>query len=59
MDVTDTFDRKVAALLCHRSQVGDGAGFEARISEWLAAGAAVAGLAEGRLAESFRVVACP
>lgn len=59
VDVTDTFDRKVAALLCHRSQVGDGAGFEARISEWLAAGAAVAGLAEGRLAESFRVVACP
>jgi LmbE family N-acetylglucosaminyl deacetylase len=59
VDVTDTFDRKIAALLCHRSQVGDGEGFDARIREWLSAGALAAGLGEGRLAESFRVVPCP
>ena len=59
VDVTDTFDRKIAALLCHRSQVGDGEGFEARIREWLSAGARAAGLPDGRLAESFRVVPCP
>jgi LmbE family N-acetylglucosaminyl deacetylase len=59
VDVTDTFDRKVAALLCHQSQVGDGQGLEARLREWLSAGAAAAGLGEGRLAESFRVVPCP
>jgi len=59
VDVTDTFDRKVAALLCHRSQVGEGAGLEARLREWLTAGAVAAGLPEGHLAESFRVVATP
>jgi LmbE family N-acetylglucosaminyl deacetylase len=59
VDVTDTFDRKVAALMCHQSQVGDGQGLEARLREWLSAGATAAGLAEGRLAESFRVVPCP
>jgi LmbE family N-acetylglucosaminyl deacetylase len=59
VDVTDTFDRKIAALMSHRSQVGDADGLEPRIREWLTAGAQVAGLAEGRLAESFRVVPCP
>jgi LmbE family N-acetylglucosaminyl deacetylase len=59
VDVTDTFDRKIAALLCHRSQVGDGEGFDARIREWLSSGARAAGLPEGRLVESFRVVPCP
>jgi LmbE family N-acetylglucosaminyl deacetylase len=59
VDVTDTFDRKVAALFRHQSQVGDGAGLEARLREWLSAGARSAGLAEGRLAESFRVVRAP
>jgi LmbE family N-acetylglucosaminyl deacetylase len=59
VDVTDTFDRKIAALLCHRSQVGDGEGFEERIREWLAPAARAAGLPDGRLAESFQVVPCP
>jgi len=59
VDVTDTFDRKIAALLCHRSQVGDGEGLEARLRGWLSAGARAAGLADGRLAESFRVVPTP
>jgi LmbE family N-acetylglucosaminyl deacetylase len=59
VDVTDTFDRKIAALLCHRSQVGEGEGLDARLREWLSAGGRDAGLAEGRLAETFRVVPCP
>jgi LmbE family N-acetylglucosaminyl deacetylase len=59
VDVTDTFDRKLAALLCHRSQVGDGQGLEDRLRGWLSAGASAAGLPEGRLAESFRAVALP
>ena len=59
VDVTDTFDRKLAALLCHRSQIDDPAGLEARLRQWLSAGAAAAGLPPGRLAESFRVVPCP
>jgi LmbE family N-acetylglucosaminyl deacetylase len=59
VDVTDTFDRKIAALRCHRSQVGDGQGLDDRLREWLSAGARAAGLPDGRLAESFRVVATP
>jgi LmbE family N-acetylglucosaminyl deacetylase len=59
VDVTDTFDRKIAALLCHRSQVGDAEGLDARLRQWLSAGAYAAGLPEGRLAESFQVVVCP
>jgi LmbE family N-acetylglucosaminyl deacetylase len=59
VDVTDTFDRKVAALLCHSTQVGDAEGLEPRLREWLTAGARAAGLAEGHLAESFRVIPCP
>jgi LmbE family N-acetylglucosaminyl deacetylase len=59
VDVTDTFERKVAALLRHRSQVGDGDGLEGRLRQWLSAGARDAGLPQGRLVESFRVVPCP
>ncbi|MGH9018401.1 MAG: PIG-L deacetylase family protein [Acidimicrobiales bacterium] len=59
MDVTDTFDRKLAALRSHRSQVGDGDGLEERLRQWLSAGARAAGLPDGRLVESFRVVVCP
>ena len=59
VDVTDTFDRKIAALLCHRSQVGEAEGLDARLRGWLTAGAVAAGLAPGRLAESFQVVPTP
>jgi LmbE family N-acetylglucosaminyl deacetylase len=54
VDVTDTFDRKVAALRAHVSQTGrmdDLAGF---LRTWLEAAAARGGLAPGRLAEAFR-----
>jgi LmbE family N-acetylglucosaminyl deacetylase len=54
VDVTDTFDRKVAALRAHVSQTGrmeDMAGF---LRTWLEAAGARGGLAPGRLAEAFR-----
>lgn len=56
VDVTDTFDRKMAALRAHRSQVADGDALEDRIRGWLSAQALAVGLPEGRLVESFRVV---
>ncbi|MHB8439220.1 MAG: PIG-L deacetylase family protein [Acidimicrobiales bacterium] len=56
VDVTDTFDRKVAALRRHVSQVGDGEWVESRMREWLAPTAQQAGLDPGRLAESFQAV---
>lgn len=59
VDVTDTFERKIAALRCHVSQVGDGEGLDDRIRGWLSQAGRAAGLAEGRLAESFRAVAIP
>ncbi len=54
VDVTDTFDQKVAALRAHRSQTGhfdDLAGF---LRSWLAGTAESAGWPDGRLAEAFR-----
>jgi LmbE family N-acetylglucosaminyl deacetylase len=57
VDVTDTFDRKLAALRRHVSQEVDRDGsLEARLRGFLAANAARAGMAEGRLAEGFRRV---
>ncbi len=34
VDITDTFDRKVAALRRHRSQVGEGEWIDERIRTW-------------------------
>jgi len=59
VDITDTFDRKIAALRCHRSQVGEGEWLDERLRVWASAGARAAGLGEGRLAEVFHVVATP
>jgi LmbE family N-acetylglucosaminyl deacetylase len=56
VDVTDTADRKLAALRCHRSQYTDWDGLEERVRGWLAATAKMNGLEEGRLAEQFVVV---
>ena len=56
IDVTDTFDRKLGALRAHESQTGDRADLEDMLRGWLRAGAEAGGLAEGRLAESFKVV---
>jgi LmbE family N-acetylglucosaminyl deacetylase len=56
VDVTDAFDRKLRAILSHESQMTDPDGLELRMREWLAANAAEGGLAEGVLAEAYRVV---
>ena len=56
VDVTDTADRKLAALRCHRSQYTDWDSLEERVRGWLAATAKANGLEEGRLAEQFVVV---
>lgn len=57
VDVTDAFDRKVAALRAHVSQETDRDGqLEERIRGWLSANSAGAGLGDGRLAEGFRRV---
>lgn len=56
VDVTDTFDEKLAALRSHTSQVGDGVGLERRLRMGFGAYAREAGLGEGRYAEVFQVV---
>ena len=56
VDVTDAFDRKVAALLAHESQHGDqGEEMAARIREWGEDHATDAGL-PGRIVEGFRAI---
>ncbi len=57
VDVTDTFDRKIAALLRHRSQVGDGEGLDDRLRDGPAGGRRPAW--PPALAESFQVVVIP
>jgi LmbE family N-acetylglucosaminyl deacetylase len=56
VDVTDTADRKLAALRCHRSQYSDWDALEERVRGWLEATAKMNGLEPGRLAEQFVVV---
>jgi LmbE family N-acetylglucosaminyl deacetylase len=56
VDVTDTFERKVAALRSHVSQVGHREDLEEMLRGWLTVIAQTHGLPEGRLAEAFRVV---
>ena len=56
VDVTDTVDAKLAALLCHESQHPDPAQLETTIRTWLTTNAQTAGLPETRLAEPFTVI---
>jgi len=56
VDATDSFDRKLAALRSHRSQVGDGEHLEVLLRNWMSGTALAAGLPDGRLAEAFHVV---
>jgi LmbE family N-acetylglucosaminyl deacetylase len=57
VDITDTFDRKLAALRAHASQTAHlGDGLEKLLREWNGANAAAAGLPLGRLAEAYQVV---
>jgi len=57
VDTTSTIDKKIEALKCHKSQVGDGERLEPMLREWGGLIAKNAGLPKGRLAEAFRVVA--
>ena len=57
VDATEFFDRKLAALRSHRSQVGDGDHLDGLLRSWMSGTALAAGLPEGRLAEAFHVVA--
>jgi len=56
VDTTAVIDRKIAALRCHRSQLGDPDAVDDRVRSWAAATAAQAGLAPGSTGETFRVV---
>lgn len=57
VDVTDVFDRKLAALQCHASQTGHmGDELEQRLRQWGTDTAKMFDLPAGRLAEAFRVV---
>lgn len=56
VDITDTFDRKIAALRAHASQTAHFDDLPGRLRTWLAAAGRAGGLPEGHLAESFRVV---
>jgi LmbE family N-acetylglucosaminyl deacetylase len=56
VDVTDSFDKKMAALRSHVSQVGGNDGLEDRMRAYLTEVARRFDLGEGRLAECFQVV---
>lgn len=59
VDTTATVQRKVAALLCHKSQIADPEGMTERILTGARAQGEVAGLPEGSSAELFRVIRIP
>ena len=59
VDVTGTFERKVAALRRHASQTSHMPELEQMLRGWLSMTAVAGGLGEDRLAESFRVVQIP
>ncbi|MDA8261304.1 MAG: PIG-L family deacetylase [Actinomycetota bacterium] len=55
-DVTEHFDKKIAALLEHKSQLPNPDELPVFVRGWAAASAERAGLPEGHLAELFRIV---
>jgi LmbE family N-acetylglucosaminyl deacetylase len=56
VDVTDAFDRKLAALRAHVSQTAHMDDLEERMRGWGAMNARAGGLPDGRVAEVFRVL---
>lgn len=59
VETTATVDRKVAALMCHKSQMTDPDAIGDRIRTWAQAAGEAAGLAAGRTAELYRVIRIP
>lgn len=57
VDITDTFDKKMAALHAHVSQTAHNSELEKMIREWGKRNATNRGLPEDRLAEIYKVVA--
>ena len=56
VDITDRFDRKMAALAAHASQIADVPLVQGYVRDWNARVARLGGLPEGRLAEGFIVL---
>lgn len=56
VDITDTFELKMAALHAHQSQTAHNTELENMVRAWGERNAAQAGLAEGRIAEAFKIV---
>ena len=56
VDITDTFDLKMRALVAHASQTSHVGGFEERIREWGTRSGESVGLTNGRMAETFKIV---
>jgi LmbE family N-acetylglucosaminyl deacetylase len=59
VETTHTIERKVAALLCHESQIGDPAAITERVTTGARMAGETAGLPEGSSAELFRVTRIP
>lgn len=59
VETTATVDRKVAALLCHKSQISDPEGLTKRIIDGARAQGELAGLPDGGSAELYRVTRIP
>jgi LmbE family N-acetylglucosaminyl deacetylase len=56
VDITDAVDRKIEALLCHKSQLPDPDATGEMVRGWAKMNAAYAGLPDGHYAEAVRVV---
>ena len=56
VDITDTFDLKMKALHSHVSQTAHNKELENMVKEWGQRNAGVAGFAEGRIAEAFKII---
>ncbi|BBG02431.1 MULTISPECIES: PIG-L deacetylase family protein [Pseudonocardia] len=56
VDITDTFDRKIAALRAHESQTAHMTDLDGLIRDWAQSQAKQAGFQPGRFAESFRAL---
>ncbi|NBV11808.1 MAG: PIG-L family deacetylase [Actinobacteria bacterium] len=56
VDITDTFSKKMAALQSHVSQTAHNKELERMVREWGERNAQAQGLAEGRVAEVFKVI---
>ena len=56
IEITDSVDRKIEALLCHKSQLPDPEATGQMVRGWTSMIATSAGLPEGRFAEAVRIV---